>query len=39
MIFGTDNNLVDYSTFQLKQGGKKFKFIREWCSELPTGTW
>jgi D-alanyl-D-alanine carboxypeptidase len=29
MIFGTDNNLVDYSTFQLKQGGKKFKFIRE----------
>jgi D-alanyl-D-alanine carboxypeptidase len=29
MIFGTNGNLVDYSTLQLKQGGKNFKFTRE----------
>jgi D-alanyl-D-alanine carboxypeptidase len=29
MIFGTNSDMVDYSTFQLKQGGKNFKFTRE----------
>lgn len=30
MIFSTDGNEVDYSTFQMKQGGNNFKFTREW---------
>jgi D-alanyl-D-alanine carboxypeptidase len=29
MIFATDSDMVDYSTFQLKQGGGNFKFTRE----------
>lgn len=29
LIFSTDGNMVDYSTFQLKQGGGNFKFTKE----------
>lgn len=29
MIFATDGDKVDYSTFELKQGGGNFKFTRE----------
>jgi len=29
MIFATDGDTVDYSTFQMKQGGGNFKFTRE----------
>jgi hypothetical protein len=36
MIFETDGKVVNYSTFQMKQGGNNFKFTREWCGELPT---
>jgi hypothetical protein len=38
MIFANDSEMVDYSTFQLKQGGGNFKFTRKWCYELPTVT-
>ena len=29
MLFGADGKNLDYSTFQLKQGGGNFKFTRE----------
>jgi hypothetical protein len=29
MIFATDSEMIDYSSFQLKQGGGNFKFTRK----------